>query len=253
MASSQKEHWFILIILMRRLYKYFSERKWAEKFLEGEILFRSLAYFRDYEDQEIRGDQNEGSAIYDPVDGLVITNHTQGTTFVLPGYSFESAARQDEIFVFCLSQSLKEEMRQKFGALVCVEIFNIATFCKRVVAALPSNATFPGAKGHARLGNRVEYYYTRQGGSPLWALPDKIAISKINSYAWQKEFRLAFSLTNAFDFERVDTRLVRHGIQKSANPSEHHCYPVKAQDLSDICRLHEFHAEKSLNSQGVIT
>ena len=38
----------------RSLYKYFSERKWAERFLDGEILFRSLAYFRDYEDGNIR-------------------------------------------------------------------------------------------------------------------------------------------------------------------------------------------------------
>jgi len=30
------------------LYKYFIERKWAEAFLDGEVLFRSLAHFRDY-------------------------------------------------------------------------------------------------------------------------------------------------------------------------------------------------------------
>ena len=31
----------------------------AERFLDGEILFRSLSYFRDYEDSEVRGDRNE--------------------------------------------------------------------------------------------------------------------------------------------------------------------------------------------------
>jgi len=41
--------------------QYFSECQWAERFLDGEILFRSLSYFRDYEDSEVRGDRNEGS------------------------------------------------------------------------------------------------------------------------------------------------------------------------------------------------
>jgi len=31
--------------------KYFTERGWIEAFLAGEVLFRSLAYFRDYEDE----------------------------------------------------------------------------------------------------------------------------------------------------------------------------------------------------------
>jgi hypothetical protein len=48
----------------RSLYKYYSERKWAEEFLDGKLLFRSLAYFRDYEDKNVREDQNEGAAIF---------------------------------------------------------------------------------------------------------------------------------------------------------------------------------------------
>ncbi len=59
-----------------RLYKYFSERKWADAFLEGNLLFRSLAYYRDYEDAEIRGDYNEGTMLYRPVEGLVVNNQT---------------------------------------------------------------------------------------------------------------------------------------------------------------------------------
>jgi len=41
--------------------QYFSECQWAERLLDGEILFRSLSYYRDYEDSEVRGDRNEGS------------------------------------------------------------------------------------------------------------------------------------------------------------------------------------------------
>lgn len=51
------------------LYKYFSDRKWADAFLDGEILFRSLSYFRDYEDKNVRGDEKEGTAVYRPKEG----------------------------------------------------------------------------------------------------------------------------------------------------------------------------------------
>ena len=34
----------------RNLYKYFSEHKWAEAFINGEVLFRSWSYSRGYED-----------------------------------------------------------------------------------------------------------------------------------------------------------------------------------------------------------
>ena len=85
------------------MYKYFSERKWAEAFLRGELLFRSLAYFRDYEDNNVREDQHEGRAIFRPDAGLLVNNVTQGTTSILPGHAFESAVKQDEVFVFCLA------------------------------------------------------------------------------------------------------------------------------------------------------
>jgi len=85
------------------LYKYYSELRWADVFLDSQVLFRSLSYFRDYEDLNVRGDQNEGTAIYRPEGGLIVTNKTQDKTFNLPRYAFESAAKQDEIFVFCES------------------------------------------------------------------------------------------------------------------------------------------------------
>jgi hypothetical protein len=47
--------------LRHSLFKYYDQRIWAEKFLGGEMLFRSLAYFRDCEDA-VRGDQHEGTS-----------------------------------------------------------------------------------------------------------------------------------------------------------------------------------------------
>jgi hypothetical protein len=201
-----------------------------------------LAYFRDYEDKSVREDQNEGAALFRPEGGLIVNNLTQGKKFILPDHAFVSGAKQEEIFVFCTSRSDTDELRQRFKAVARVEILNIGTFCSRIEAALPPAARFPGRAGRpARIGRRVEYYRETEGGKPGWALPDVIATSKLDSYAWQDEFRLVFSLTDALEFENVNTRLVhRNNARAAPTPAEHHFCHVKAQSLRDICRLHEF-------------
>jgi hypothetical protein len=214
------------------LYKYYSNRKWAEAFLDGQILFRSLSYFLDYEDKNARRDQNEGTSVYRPEGGLVINNLTQGTTFTLPRHAFLSKAKQEEIFVFCASRSPSDEHREKFDAAVCVEILVIKTLCDRIEAALPPGATFRG--------QRVKYYQEAEGGNPRWALPDKIATSKLVSYAWQDEYRLLFCLTDALEFENVELRLVQDNARDHPKRVEHREYLLHVRSLRDICRLHEF-------------
>jgi len=181
--------------MRHKLYKYFTERKWADAFLNGEELFRSLAYFRDYEDMSVRQDKNEGNAVFRPGSGLRVNNHTQGTTFTLPGFAFESTANQEEILVFCVSRSLTEELHRRFEALACVEIQRVPTLCERIKRVLPANATF-----HAR---RVDYYDEGEGPGARWALPEQIATSKFKSYGWQDEFRIMFCLTDALGFEKA--------------------------------------------------
>lgn len=84
------------------LYKYIPT-KYVDEFVKnGAILFRSLSYFRDYEDAQVRGDEFEGTKLYSPPQGLEITNVTTQEKSVL-AQSFESTANEDDIFVFCLS------------------------------------------------------------------------------------------------------------------------------------------------------
>ena len=218
--------------MRNRLYKYFTERKWADAFLGGEVLFRSLAYFRDYEDENVRKDGNEGNAVFRPTGGLLITNQTQGTQFTLPDFAFESTANQEEIFVFCASRSLTDELRRRFEAAVCVEILKISTLCERIKRALPANATF--------FARRVDYYDQSDGPGARWALPDLIATSKFKSYQWQNEFRIIFCQTDALGFEKGATRLVRGVAKEAPKSAEHRMCLVKAGSLRDICRLHEF-------------
>src|SRR5690242_2816466 len=112
------------------LYKYFDQLKWAEKFMEGEMLFRPLSYFRGCEDAA-RRDEYEGTSTYLPGGGLRITNHTQRTQFTIP-WSFESSIKWDEIFVFCTSRRFASDLVKEFNSVVCVEVAKIAALCERI-------------------------------------------------------------------------------------------------------------------------
>jgi hypothetical protein len=92
------------------VYKYLPEQ-YVDSFLsKGEVLFRSLSYFRDYEDC-IRGDQYEGTKKFQPVDGLQITKVSTGERLNIP-YSFESTVNTDDIFVFCASMVRSMKLAQ---------------------------------------------------------------------------------------------------------------------------------------------
>jgi hypothetical protein len=214
------------------LYKYFTQRKWAEAFLDGGILFRSLAYFRDLEDQNVREDEHEGVSVYRPTEGLQINNQTQNKQFTMKDVSFEARVRQKEIFVFCVSRLLNDELRERFKAVACVEVLKTPTLCERMKITLPKHATF--------FAGRVEYYDRRESPTPRYALPDLVARSKYSGYKWQEEFRFLFSLTDALAFEKAEYRLVRGEIRDSPKPDEHAEYLVAARSLRDICRLHIF-------------
>jgi hypothetical protein len=148
----------------------------------------------------------------------------------LPTYSFVSKAKLDEIFIFCASRFESAKCRYQFGAVAYVEILKIKEFCERVLSALPENATF--------FGKKVEYYTPDANCSPRWALPDKIAISKRAEYAWQNEYRLLFSMTNALQFENVDLALVSNDAPNPENRTDFTAHPLKIGAMADICRLH---------------
>lgn len=230
--------------MRHRLYKYYAERKWAAAFLRGELLFRSLSYFRGLEDGQVRGDQREGTSVYRPEGGLIITNQTQGWTRTFNG-AFKSTVNLEDILVFCLSRRLTGRLWEEFGSSVCIEVTDIREFCSRIEAALPSSASLPGKPGRTRVGQPVEYYEDTDDCNPRWALPDMIASAKHRSYSWQDEYRLVFSPTDALAFEKIQTQLVGDNAHDLPASAEHREYLLKAGELDDICRVH-------ISTDGVI-
>lgn len=217
-------------------YRYFSELKRAKDFINGSLRFCCLSHYHRIEDGEVRGDLNEGSIIYTPDGGLTINDQTQGKSFRIPEGAFVSGVNTEEVFILCASASMTDELRVKFEAKACVEIRKVATFCARIQAELPPNATF---RAH-----RVTYYSPAAEPGVKWAFPDMIAFSKVDSYAWQDEYRFAFSLSGALQDGKTTQRVNIHGPIHGTDPTlavtVPRPYGLSIGDLSDICELHEF-------------
>jgi len=212
------------------LFKFYDERKWAERFLAGELMCWAVSYYRDRED-EIRGDKNEGRSEYRPQGGLLINNITQGTSFCIPNSAMLSAVKQDEIFAFCMSTSSDALVARQLGN-VFVEILDGPEFVRRVRAALPPNATF--------FSRAVKYYDASNPPEARWAVPEFISTAKQRSptYVSQAEYRLVFSLTDALEFEKVVLSITTEQAEPTPRRNSYPNYMIKVGDLADICRLH---------------
>jgi hypothetical protein len=214
-------------------YKYFSNIDYARQFLAGKVYHQTLGYFRDYEDgasKQVIGDEFESTRIYRPVDGLPVNNQTRGVSFPLQ-MGFESSTRAGEIFVFCLSLGLTDELIQEFKAVAVVEILKPAAFISRWLSALPAGA--------AHFAKKVDYYLAEDVPGNVWPQPDLIATTKLKRFACQQEYRLGFSTTGALEFNQATQQLVDRKARPVPKPDEHHNLTLELGDLSGICRLHE--------------
>lgn len=221
---------------MSSLYKYLPP-KYVEAFIrEGAVLFRPLSYFRDYEDAQVRGDEFEGTRLHRPQNGLEITLTATQQKVILP-HSFESSAHEDDIFVFCLSTVLSADLAAQFQASVCVEIRNPSKFIAGVRAALLRR---PSIKSKMLVHGEVKYYAPDQPPIIDWALPEKIAMSKLSAYIPQQEYRIAFAVNGAFRVENTRLRLVSPSERRAPRAMLHPERLFKLGSLAKLCKVHHF-------------
>lgn len=167
------------------------------------------------------GDEYECTRLYRPLNGLEIKNLTRGTRGAIQK-GMECHTHADQIYIFCVSLSFNECLRQEFSAVACVEIHEPKEFIRRWERALP-----PEANGHTKNGypkhiaRRIEYYRAQE------------------AFADQAEYRFAFTMTEAFEFENCRYQLVARKHRPLPKPEEHHSMTLELESLSDICTLHE--------------
>ena len=219
---------------MSSLFKYLPDQ-FVDPFIrEGKILFRALSYFRDYEDAQIRGDEFEGTKLFRPEPGLEITKTETGEKLVLP-YSLESTTNEKDIFVFCTSSVLSNDLASEFSASTCIEIFDISRFLSEIRNAL---ARRPSIKNKTLLHGLVNYYSATDPPLADWALPERITMSKLNAYSKQQEHRIAFGINGALRVQNTSQRLVPLGNRHQSRLSEHPECMLKIGNIGKICKIH---------------
>jgi len=226
-------------------YKYISE-PFANNLLNGELLFRSLSYFINYERTDPRSDPMDGTKMYRPKEGLVINTvqPARGSFIYYGGSMVASIKRPDEIFVMCLSNSLSNNLALKFNVKGCVEILSAHRFEQLATNAIKTS--FPGA---VCLGRNVKYYALSEEMGIDWSSPEHVLFRKRSEYySSEREFRLAFGTKDALAFEPSAANMElkfyhpNHPEPESPAPmlgpfSQH---IIKIGDIRKICRVHAF-------------
>lgn len=219
---------------MPPLFRYFSEEN-AIAFLErGEILMRALSYYRDYEDEGIRSDAFEGTLVHLPKDGLRLRVQATGQEVVVP-YTFEASAKEDDIFVYCLSTELSEKIAERFRAPVVVEIVEPVKFLAKLRAALRLRAR---VRAEQLVHDVVNYYEWHEPPIADWALPERISLRKPKYFDWQREYRFAVPRGDAFAVENVQVKLVPLGAPRPPRVVSHPSLQLRLGSLRRLCRVH---------------
>lgn len=220
---------------MHQLFRYFSSAKDAAAFVEkGEVLFRALSYFRDYEDEGVRADEHEGTLVHRPFRGLEITRVPTEEKVVLP-HKLESTAKEDDIFVYCMSTELSSNIANRFKAEVVVEITEPVKFLARLRSSLSLRRQL---RVNQLVHQEVRYYEWHEPPIVDWALPERIAMRKPKLFDWQKEYRFAVPKGDAFRVENVSVKLVPMDAVRPPRAKSHPQLILKLGSLAKICRIH---------------
>ncbi len=220
------------------VYKYFTDEGHARAFLRhGAMLLRPLSHFRNLEADGVRGDGGDGVLTYAPAGGLQVTK-SDGTEVVLADTAFVASARCGDIFIWCASDRLSEEIAAGFRSPFCVEVLDPDVLVGRLRArASPkSRLDYAGA-----LGQSVTYHPRERPPIVDWALPDRVAFNKPASFAWQNEFRIAVGRWGAFDVENVVCSLVEgNAAPDGRGDAGDDGFVIRVGGLGDMARLHTF-------------
>lgn len=214
------------------IYRYFSERRYAEAFIAGQIRFCSLDQYRAMENDAARGDRLEGQRLHRPSSGLVL-NMADGRNIETP-WTFSSTANTRDIFVLCTSLKLAPEMFELFKASSVVVIRSPGQLKSRINDALGQRYR---SKPWELMSGAVSYYCLEDSPGIDW-VPHRAAFCKLsNGYADQAEMRFAFGLHGAFHPSKVKVEL--HNGESSVERVADFPAPItlQAKAMDRFCTL----------------
>lgn len=218
-----------------KLYKYLPSQ-YLDNVLKGEFLFRSLSYFCDFEDEQIRGDVFEGTQKYTGDGGLDIHNVETGISSK-EKWIFKSKVDAENIFIFSTSSKLCPDLAKQFNSDVCIEFTNAGQIISKLSNAVKRRKSIKPNKLHH---GHVKYYKEDNVPGTDWAFPIRISNSKLDYFSQQEEYRFQFSLLGALAFGNT-TQEIQMGTDSIQYPkTEHHEMTLKIGNIKKWCDVHEF-------------
>ncbi len=219
-----------------KLYKYLPNQYLDNVVLKGEFLFRSLSYFRDYEDAQVRGDIYEGTQKYAGENGLDIHNLTTDLKSK-ENWVFKSIVDAENIFIFSTSTKLCPDLAREFKSDVCIEFENLGLLISKLSEAVKRRKSIKPNKLHH---GQVNYYEEETPPGIDWAFPDRISNGKLDFFSYQSEYRFQLSLRNALAFGNTTQEIQVSDIKKDCVKKEHSEIILKVGDIRKMCKIHEF-------------
>ena len=223
---------------MPSIYRYFAQEQHALDFIsKGVVYLNTLAFFRQCEDAA-RRDPHDAQLRYQPEGGLALTNVTRGQEMQLPeGSQFVSSAKADQMFVYCLSQTKSEALAKQFGAPFCVEIKDSI----RLVARMSRMVQLRSRLDRSRILNgAVSYRSVKAEPMADWALPERVAFIKPDTYAKEDEYRIVVGMKGAFSVENVEITIRMEPLETHPPGETGEPLIMRLGDLSGITELHRF-------------
>ena len=216
-----------------KLYKYLPSKYVNSVVRKGDLLFRNLSYFRQYEDNQ-RGDPFEGFHRDNPDNDITINNLSTGK--VIKGdFSFLNSTNTDLIYVFCLSKKVDPNLYVEFKADACIEIIDVVEFLKRTMFAVKRLLS---AHSSGLLSGSVMYYKENAPAGFDIKNPKNLSFAKGRHYQHQEEFRLVFGSKKGFNLTQQIVVNQSYDFIGEANkgvPKEKY---VKIGSIEDIVTIH---------------
>jgi hypothetical protein len=203
---------------------------------DGVFIFRSLSYFKEIEDEQVRGDKYEGILKHSKEEGIEIKKSNTGKTNKL-NLAFESNVDSENIFIFCTSQKLSPELATEFNSDVCVEFLRP----EKIIAGLSSAiARRKKVKPNKLFHGEIAYYKEDAPPGITWAFPDRIAMRKLSCFQAQEEYRFMFSTNGALEFNRTEQKLKAGVPEISIRNEPYPVHKLKIGNIKKWCSIHEF-------------
>lgn len=223
---------------MTSIYRYLTEEQHALDLMnKGSVFLNTLAFFRQCED-DARGDPHDAQLRYQPEGGLALTNVTRGHALQLPdGSQFVSSIKADQMFVYCLSLTKSEALAGQFNAPFCVEIKNPVRFIGRMARMVQLRSRLDRNR---ILSSPLTYRSVITEPLADWALPERVAFIKPETYAEQDEYRIVVGMKGAFSAENVDLTIRLDPLEPHPLVPIGEPLIMKLGDLSTISELHRF-------------